>query len=135
MIGRPRSAFGPCSSPVPDRGKRSSAAVVPGRRAVLAAALALSLGCRTPDTLRVTDRSGATGPRVLAIFAHPDDETTVAGALYKTTTALGGVCDLCVITNGEGGFKYSTLAERIHGLPLTDETVGRAHKTGRASAT
>ena len=95
------------------------------RRAPIGLALALALasfaGCRAPDAA-----AAAGGPTVLAIFAHPDDETTVAGALYKTSTLLGGPCDLVVITNGEGGFKYATLAERLYGLELTDEVVGRA---------
>ena len=60
-------------------------------------------------------------------MAHPDDETTFAATLYKTATHLGGACDLVVITNGEGGFKYSTLSEPIYGLELTDEQVGREH--------
>lgn len=92
--------------------------------------LALALAaCRSPGghVETVTPRPDARGPRVLGIFAHPDDETTVAGTLYKTTTALDGVCDLALITNGEGGFRYSTLAEQIYGLELTDEEVGRAH--------
>ena len=67
-----------------------------------------------------------TGPRVLGIYAHPDDETSAAAIFYKTRTHLGGVCDLLLITNGEGGFKYSTLAEDLYGAQLTDEPVGRA---------
>jgi LmbE family N-acetylglucosaminyl deacetylase len=67
-----------------------------------------------------------TGPRVLGIYAHPDDETSAAAILYKTRAHLGGVCDLLLITNGEGGFKYSTLAEDLYDAELTDETVGRS---------
>ncbi len=65
------------------------------------------------------------GPRVLGIYAHPDDETSAAAIFYKTTTHLGGACDLLLITNGEGGFKYSTLAEDLYGAELTKESVGR----------
>jgi LmbE family N-acetylglucosaminyl deacetylase len=90
--------------------------------------LLLPLGaCATPDVATVTPDDGGTGPRVLCVFAHPDDETTVAGALYKTATLLDGTVDMVLITNGEGGFKYSTLAERMYGLELTREDVGRAH--------
>ena len=67
------------------------------------------------------------GPRILAVIAHPDDETTFAGTLYKCATLLEATCDVLVITNGEGGYKYSTLAERIYGLELTNEDIGRAH--------
>lgn len=75
----------------------------------------------------VTDRDGARGPRALVVIAHPDDETAFAGTLYKWTTHLDGSVDVLVITNGEGGFKYATLAERLYGVELTDEAIGRAH--------
>ncbi len=67
----------------------------------------------------------AAGPRVLLINAHPDDESGCAATVYKITHDLHGVVDLCLITNGEGGFKYSTLAEDWYGLELTDEKIGR----------
>jgi LmbE family N-acetylglucosaminyl deacetylase len=38
---------------------------------------------------------------------------------------LGGKADLCVVTNGEGGFRYATLAEPLYGVKLTQESVGR----------
>ena len=79
-----------------------------------------------PTPHRVTHTGGA-GPRILAVVAHPDDEISFAGTLFKTATYLDGVCDVAVITNGEGGFKYATLSERIYGEELTEETVGRAH--------
>lgn len=68
-----------------------------------------------------------TGPRVLIVTAHPDDETGVAATVYKITHELNGIADQCVVTNGEGGYKYSTLGEAWYGLELTDEAVGRAH--------
>ncbi len=69
----------------------------------------------------------AAPPKVLIINAHPDDESGCAATVYKITHDLHGVVDLCLITNGEGGFKYSTLAEDWYGLELTDEAVGRQH--------
>ncbi len=69
----------------------------------------------------------AAGPRVLIINAHPDDESGCAATVYKITHDLQGTVDLCLLTNGEGGFKYSTLAEDWYGLELTDEKVGRQH--------
>ncbi len=66
-----------------------------------------------------------TGPKVLVVTAHPDDETGMAATIYKITHELNGTVDQCVITNGEGGYKYSTLAEAYYGLELTDEKVGR----------
>ncbi len=93
--------------------------------ALVAVALAGCLGPRGRDVVRVTDRPCASGPRVLCVVAHPDDEIAFAGTLYKTTTHLDGVCDVVVITNGEGGFKYSTLSEPVYGLELTEEEIGR----------
>ena len=66
-----------------------------------------------------------TGPKVLVVTAHPDDETAMAATIYKITHELDGVVDQCVITNGEGGYKYSTLAEAYYGLELTEEKIGR----------
>jgi len=63
--------------------------------------------------------------RVLVVVAHPDDDTDFVGAVYKLTHVLGGKADLCIITNGEGGYRYATLAEPIYGLKLTQESVGR----------
>ncbi len=67
----------------------------------------------------------ARGPRVLGIIAHPDDETSFAATAYAVTHRLGGHCDLVCVTDGQGGYKYSTLSEPIYGLRLTDEAIGR----------
>ena len=66
-------------------------------------------------------------PKVLIVVAHPDDEATFAATTYKITHALNGIVELALITNGEGGFRYSTLAESIYGLELTNEEIGRKH--------
>jgi LmbE family N-acetylglucosaminyl deacetylase len=97
-------------------------------RFLAVAILALVAACGAPSsgTRLVTPRDGAHGPRVLGVIAHPDDETAFAATFYEITARLDGVCDLAVITNGEGGYKYSTLAERIYGVELTDEAQGRA---------
>ena len=73
----------------------------------------------------VTRSERTDGPRILAVVAHPDDEILFAGTLYKTSVLLNGVCDVALITNGEGGYKYSTLSELIYREPLTEEPVGR----------
>ena len=64
-------------------------------------------------------------PHVLVVNAHPDDEITCSATIYKITHELKGVVDLALITNGEGGYKYSTLAESYYHLELTDEKIGR----------
>jgi LmbE family N-acetylglucosaminyl deacetylase len=69
----------------------------------------------------------AQGPKVLVVTAHPDDETGMAAVIYKITHDLHGTVDQCVITNGEAGYKYSTLGNDYYGLELTDPAVGRAN--------
>ena len=63
--------------------------------------------------------------KILIVTAHPDDETGFAASIYKVTKELNGITDQCVITNGEGGYKYSTLSESYYNLKLTDEKIGR----------
>lgn len=63
--------------------------------------------------------------KILIVTAHPDDETGFAATIYKVTKELNGIADQCVITNGEGGYKYSTLSEAYYNLELTDEKIGR----------
>jgi len=87
----------------------------------------VAIGCQSasPSGHHILREPGR-GPRVLAVTAHPDDEIAFAATLYKTATFLDGTCDLFVVTNGEGGYKYSTLSEPVYGVPLTDPEVGRA---------
>lgn len=66
-----------------------------------------------------------TEPKVLVAIAHPDDDAVFAATVYKISFDLNGSVDYLLITNGEGGYKYSTLSERIYGLELTDEKIGR----------
>src|SRR3954454_12902795 len=78
-------------------------------------------------TCMLAPMSPAPPPRLLLVTAHPDDETMFAGAVYQATHALGAQVDLVVLTHGEGGFRYATLAEPLYGLRLTDEAVARVH--------
>ena len=98
-----------------------SAILVVGFAATMATAQQLDPGI---DVVRLSTVERH-GPRVLCVVAHPDDEIAFAGSLYKIATHLDGACDLVVITNGEAGYKYSTLAERIYHLKLTDPEIGR----------
>jgi LmbE family N-acetylglucosaminyl deacetylase len=68
--------------------------------------------------------------RVLAVTAHADDNAAFAVTIYKITHDLGGKVDLVVITDGAGGFKYSTLAESYYGLELTEPATGREYLPG-----
>ena len=66
-------------------------------------------------------------PRILLVTAHPDDDALFSATVYRLTHDLKGTVDLALVTNGEGGYKYSTLGEAIYGLELTKEEVGREH--------
>ncbi len=83
-----------------------------------------------PTNPPATAAPAAAPPRVLLVTAHPDDDALFCASVYKITHSLGGTVDLALVTNGEGGYKYSTLAEPIYGLQLTDEAVGRAYLPG-----
>ena len=65
--------------------------------------------------------------RVLLVTAHPDDDAIFTGVVYQNTHQLEGVVDLLLVTDGSGGFRYATLAEKIYGLELTNEGVARQH--------
>lgn len=65
--------------------------------------------------------------KALIITAHPDDESTFAVTIYKITHDLKGKVDIAIVTNGEGGYKYSTLADDFYGVELTDEKIGREY--------
>jgi N-acetylglucosamine malate deacetylase 2 len=66
-----------------------------------------------------------TKPRALLVVAHPDDEYEMAGTIYHLAKELSGTVDQLIITDGEAGYRYSSLAERYYGLKLTDEADGR----------
>lgn len=65
-------------------------------------------------------------PKILLVVAHPDDEYYFAGTTFRLAQELGALVDHIVITNGEGGFRYSALAEKIYGCALSEEKAGRA---------
>lgn len=68
-----------------------------------------------------------TSIKILIVIAHPDDESGFCATIYKITHDLNGKVDLALITNGEGGYKYSTLAEAYYGKELTDPAIGRQY--------
>jgi len=64
--------------------------------------------------------------KTLLVVAHPDDEYYFAATVYRMAVQLHGRVDELIITNGEGGFRYSTLAEPYYNKSLTVEKIGRA---------
>lgn len=69
-------------------------------------------------------------PKILLVTAHPDDDVLFSSTVWKTTKLLGGTVDLALMTNGEGGYRYSTLGNFVYGLELDNEEVGRAYLPG-----
>jgi N-acetylglucosamine malate deacetylase 2 len=63
--------------------------------------------------------------RVLLVVAHPDDEYEMAATVYRISKELSGTVDQLIITDGEAGYRYSSLAEQYYGVKLADETDGR----------
>src|ERR1700685_2550620 len=74
-----------------------------------------------------TSRTGdaAKSLRVLLVVAHPDDEYEMAGTVYRIAKELSGTVDQLIITDGEAGYHYSSLAERYYNRNLTEESAGR----------
>lgn len=63
--------------------------------------------------------------KTLLVVAHPDDEYYFAATVYRMAVQLHGQVDELIITDGEGGFRYSTLAEPYYKKSLTTEAIGR----------
>jgi len=76
--------------------------------------------------INVNAQTSHNGPHVLVVMAHPDDESVFSVTLYKIAKEHHGTIDLFVITDGEAGYKYATLAENYYGVALTDEKIGRS---------
>src|SRR5258705_12935581 len=81
------------------------------------------LGLAAPALLPARPASG----RLLIVVAHPDDEYAFAATTYRLTRELGWTADQVVITNGEGGYRYSAPAEAVYGKKLANERDGRAN--------
>ena len=66
-------------------------------------------------------------PSILIVTAHPDDEALFAGTIYRAAVELGARVELALVTDGVGGYRFSTLAESIYGLELSDPAVARQY--------
>ena len=78
-------------------------------------------------TLVSAHASSPPPPKALIIVAHPDDEYCFAATVYRLARELGGEVDQVVITQGEGGFRYSTPSEKFYGKSLSTESVGHEY--------
>lgn len=90
----------------------------------------LSLFLYAPLSLSAQDALLDYEPKVLLITAHPDDDALFSATIFKTTKLLGGKVDLALMTNGEGGYTYSTLGNYIYNKELDKEEVGRQYLPG-----
>jgi hypothetical protein len=79
---------------------------------------------------RVAAEAARKPVRVLLVVAHPDDEYEVAGTVCRISKELFGTVDQVVITDGEAGYRYSSLAVPYYGIDLPNEAVGRARLPG-----
>jgi LmbE family N-acetylglucosaminyl deacetylase len=78
-----------------------------------------------------TEETSETDPvSILLVTAHPDDDALFSGTIYRLTHEFEARVDLALVTNGEGGYKYSTLGNEIYGLELDKEEVGREFLPG-----
>jgi len=68
--------------------------------------------------------------RVLLVVAHPDDEYEMAGTVYRIAKELSGTVDQLIVTDGQAGFHYTTLAERYYNRSLAEESAGRKSLPG-----
>ncbi len=69
-------------------------------------------------------------PKILIVTAHPDDDALFSATVFKTTHLLGGTADLAIMTNGEGGYRYSTLGNYLYNKELDREETGRKYLPG-----
>jgi len=70
---------------------------------------------------------GGTQPKLLIVVAHPDDEYMFAATTYRLVRELHWVADQVVITNGESGYRYASLAEAIYGKKLDGKSEGHTN--------
>jgi LmbE family N-acetylglucosaminyl deacetylase len=92
--------------------------------------LLVSLLFITPAWISAQDSLLNYQPKILLVTAHPDDDALFSATVFKTTRLLGGKVDLALMTNGEGGYTYSTLGNYIYNKELDKEEIGRQYLPG-----
>lgn len=85
--------------------------------------LALAGGALLPQMATAQPARG----KLLIVTAHPDDEYAFAAVVYRLVRECGWSADQIVITNGESGYRYATLAETFYGVSLAETSEGRAN--------
>lgn len=90
---------------------------------------ALALGSALSDdaaafSLPLHDADPELPLKVLFVAAHPDDESECAASLFRMTREGGSIVDQLIVTNGQGGHRYSALAEIYYGVDLCGDGCG-----------
>lgn len=97
----------------------------------LSLALVLTAFLLRPAQSQPADRScptkSAAGPKLLIVVAHPDDEYMFAATTFRLVRELHWTADQVVITDGESGYRYSSLAETIYGKKLVGVSAGHSN--------
>lgn len=86
--------------------------------------------CHSVSAQNTAPNPGDDPVSILLVTAHPDDDALFSGTIYRLTHEHNARVDLALVTNGEGGYKYSTLGNEIYGLELDKEEVGREFLPG-----
>jgi LmbE family N-acetylglucosaminyl deacetylase len=97
-----------------------SEVLLPSRKDFL---LALAGGALLPQIVTAQPKR----EKLLIVTAHPDDEYAFAAVTYRLVRECGWTADQIVITNGESGYRYATLAETFYGKSLAGTSEGRAN--------
>lgn len=92
-------------------------------RPVRLAALLLGLAALAP--LVPSAQPDREALNILVVTAHPDDETLMAGTIYKLAHTLGANVDLALVTDGSGGFHYAMIGEAYYGVEIDTEEAAR----------
>ena len=77
--------------------------------------LAMAGAALLPEVLTAKPQRG----KLLIVVAHPDDEYACAATTYHMVRELGWTADQVIVTDGESGSRYATLAEMFYGENLT----------------
>jgi N-acetylglucosamine malate deacetylase 2 len=83
--------------------------------------LAMTGAVLLPQAIAAQSKPG----KLLIVVAHPDDEYECAATTYRLVRELGWTADQVIVTDGESGYRYASLAEVFYGADLTHNSDGR----------
>src|SRR5580692_2765321 len=92
--------------------------------------LAMAGAALLPQALPAQATAQPRPGKLLIVVAHPDDEYACAATTYRMVRELGWTADQVIVTNGESGYRYASLAEIFYGASLTHDGDDRARLAG-----